>query len=94
MRQIRTHTETPSRLHLVARLCPLAKALLNSDYNVLMDVHQVVKELRDERDRIIAAIDSLQRLAAGKGSRRRGRPPKWMQEAKEHKRRGRPRKSR
>jgi hypothetical protein len=59
-----------------------------------MDIHQVVKELQDERERIIAAIDSLQRLAAGKGRRRRGRPPQWMQEAKEHKRRGRPRKSR
>jgi hypothetical protein len=59
-----------------------------------MDIHQVVKELQDERERIIAAIDSLQRLAAGKGRRRRGRPPRWMQEAKEPKRRGRPRKYR
>ena len=30
-----------------------------------MDTHQVVKELQDERERIVAAIDSLQRLAAG-----------------------------
>ena len=59
-----------------------------------MDTHQVVKELQDERWRIVAAIDSLQRLAASEGTRRRGRPPQWMQEAKEPKRRGRPRKSR
>jgi hypothetical protein len=32
-----------------------------------MDIHQVVKELQDERRRIVAAIDSLERLAAGRG---------------------------
>jgi hypothetical protein len=39
-----------------------------------MDIHRVVKELQDERERIVAAIDSLQRLAAGNGRSRRGRP--------------------
>ena len=45
-----------------------------------MDVNQVVQELHEERERLEAAIASMERLAAGRG-RRRGRPPKWMKQA-------------
>jgi len=51
-----------------------------------MDVTKILEELRAERVQIESAIESLERLALGRG-RRRGRPPGWMTEAK---RRGRP----
>jgi len=63
-----------------------------------MDIEAVLKQLRDEHTRIQEAIASLERLGAS-GVRRRGRPPKWLQEAKHRdeapapKRRGRPRKN-
>jgi hypothetical protein len=46
-----------------------------------MDVTKILAELRVEREQIEEAILSLERLAKGRG-RRRGRPPKWMAEAK------------
>lgn len=46
-----------------------------------MDVAKILAELRLEREQIEEAILSLERLATGRG-RRRGRPPKWMAEAK------------
>ncbi|MFB3776432.1 MAG: hypothetical protein ACE141_02445 [Bryobacteraceae bacterium] len=46
-----------------------------------MDVSRILAELRVEREQIEEAILSLERLAASRG-RRRGRPPKWMAEAK------------
>jgi len=46
-----------------------------------MDVTKMLAELRLEREQIEEAIMSLERLATGRG-RRRGRPPKWMAEAK------------
>ncbi len=46
-----------------------------------MDVSKILAELRLERDQIDEAILSLERLAASRG-KRRGRPPKWMAEAK------------
>mgnify|MGYP006972416278 CR=1 FL=1 len=46
-----------------------------------MDVTKILAELRLEREHIEEAILSLERLAASRG-RRRGRPPKWMAEAK------------
>ena len=46
-----------------------------------MDVTKILSELRLEREQIEEAILSLERLAKGRG-RRRGRPPKWMTEAK------------
>lgn len=53
-----------------------------------MDIHAILHELRDEKQRLEEAILTLERLAAGKG-KRRGRPPAWM--AKHTgKRRGRP----
>ena len=45
-----------------------------------MDVNKLLKELREERERVQAAILSVERLAAGRG-KRRGRPPSWMKEA-------------
>jgi len=36
----------------------------------------MLKELREERDRVEEAILSLERMAVGE--RRRGRPPAWM----------------
>lgn len=46
-----------------------------------MDVSKILAELRLERDQLEEAILSLERLAASRG-KRRGRPPKWMAEAK------------
>ena len=46
-----------------------------------MDVTKILSELRVEREQIEEAILSLERLATSRG-RRRGRPPKWMAEAK------------
>ena len=56
-----------------------------------MDVDVILKELREDLALMNEAILTIERLAAG-GKRRRGRPPKWMQEVKTHlpKRRGRP----
>jgi hypothetical protein len=51
-----------------------------------MDVAKILEELKGERLRLQAAIESLERLALGR-VRGRGRPPNWMAEAK---RRGRP----
>jgi len=59
-----------------------------------MDLTAIVKELIEERDMIDRAITSLERIAVHRG-KRRGRPPAWMtimeKEAKEGKKRGRPR---
>ncbi len=50
-----------------------------------MDVTKILAELRLEREQIEEAILSLERLATNRG-RRRGRPPKWMAEAKKRSR--------
>jgi hypothetical protein len=47
-----------------------------------LDVYKILKELREERQRIEEAILPLGRLAVAKGQKRRGRPPKWMTEAR------------
>jgi len=61
-----------------------------------MDITAIVKELMEEREMIDHAITSLERIALHRG-KRRGRPPAWMtmleNEAKEPKKRGRPRKT-
>jgi hypothetical protein len=60
-----------------------------------MNIDEILKSLREERDSLEEAILSLERLAAGQG-RRRGRPPAWMKKLEEAqtssapKRRGRP----
>jgi AT hook motif len=63
-----------------------------------MDVHKILAELRAERDQLGEAILALERVGAAKGSKRRGRPPKWMTEMKQSgnvqpKKRGRPKKA-
>jgi len=52
-----------------------------------MDVHKVLTELCAERDRLDAAIAAMEGLAAD-GQRRRGRPPKWLVEARKNKETG------
>ena len=44
----------------------------------LMDILNMLAELRAERDRLSEAIIVVERLAIGAGGKRRGRPPKWM----------------
>lgn len=47
-----------------------------------MNATKMLQELRDERDRIDEAIAVIQRLALANGAKRRGRPPRWVVEAK------------
>jgi hypothetical protein len=47
-----------------------------------MDVKKILEELRFERDLMEDAILNLERLKTS-GAKRRGRPPKWLQEARE-----------
>ena len=58
-----------------------------------MNVYKILNELRSEHTQITEAIQSLERLVGSRG-KRRGRPPKWMQESPKQKKRGpgRPRK--
>jgi hypothetical protein len=51
-----------------------------------MDVTKILTELKQEREQLEEAIQSLERLARGRG-KRRGRPPAWLAVEK---RRGRP----
>jgi hypothetical protein len=61
-----------------------------------MDISQMLRELYAERDRLIEAIAAIEGFAAGRVGKRRGRPPKWLSEAKAKalapRKRGRPRK--
>jgi hypothetical protein len=43
-----------------------------------MDVLQMIAELCAERKQLDEAILVFERLVAGTGGKRRGRPPKWM----------------
>jgi hypothetical protein len=52
-----------------------------------MDISKMLAELHTERDQINEAILVLERMAVGRGGRRRGRPPAWMSVVKK---RGRP----
>lgn len=45
-----------------------------------MDLLGILEQLRKQRDQVNEGIAVLERIAAGMG-RRRGRPPKWMQQA-------------
>jgi hypothetical protein len=47
-----------------------------------MNLHKTLKDLREERERIEEAILSLERLMLSRGKRGRGRPPKWLAEAR------------
>ena len=42
-----------------------------------MELENVIRELREEKELVEAAIIALERLAASAG-KRRGRPPKWL----------------
>ena len=46
-----------------------------------MNLNTILEELRREREHLDQVIMSVERLALG-GAKRRGRPPKWMAEAK------------
>ena len=43
-----------------------------------MDFPKVLEELRAQQQLIQEAIFVIERLAAGTGGKRRGRPPKWV----------------
>jgi hypothetical protein len=49
-----------------------------------MDLDEIIADLRAEREAIEQAILVLERLKAvkGEGKRRRGRPPKWLLDAR------------
>ncbi len=47
-----------------------------------MDIGKIIADLRAEHEQVLAAITSLERLASN-GVKKRGRPPKWMAQAKE-----------
>ena len=49
-----------------------------------MDLNRIIQDLKVERDRLAAAIECLEQLAAGR-ARKRGRPPKWLTERGEFK---------
>jgi hypothetical protein len=42
-----------------------------------VDLNRIIQDLKVERDRLAAAIECLEQLAAGR-ARKRGRPPKWL----------------
>jgi hypothetical protein len=46
-----------------------------------MDIPNILRQLREQLEAIKISIAALERVAASKGPRR-GRPPKWMIEAK------------
>jgi hypothetical protein len=58
-----------------------------------VDIEGILKQLRLRREQVEQSIITLERLQLG-GGPRRGRPPKWLQEANQAegapKRRGRP----
>ena len=55
-----------------------------------MDTLKLINELRQEREHIDQAIALLARI--GTGQKRRGRPPAFLKEAEQAKKRGRPKK--
>jgi hypothetical protein len=59
-----------------------------------MDLNKILAELKEEKLRVEEAIMALQRVGLATGGKRRGRPPKWMMDAKQKedapKKRGRP----
>jgi hypothetical protein len=55
----------------------------------MIDVAKILEELKQEKEQLEQAINTLERLAQGRGPRR-GRPPAWLSETSGPKRRGRP----
>jgi hypothetical protein len=47
-----------------------------------MDIHSILAELRSEKERLEEAILTIERLAVGSLTKRRGRPPKWLANVK------------
>jgi hypothetical protein len=45
-----------------------------------VDLNRIIIDLKAQRDVLAAAIECLERLAAGRG-KKRGRPPAWMRPA-------------
>jgi hypothetical protein len=45
-----------------------------------MDLEKTIAELREQHQQLSAAIEALERLAAG--GKRRGRPPRWLQDVR------------
>ena len=43
-----------------------------------MDIHSILADLRSEKERLEEAILTIERLAVGSLTKRRGRPPKWL----------------
>jgi hypothetical protein len=50
-----------------------------------LSIEKLLKDLREELKNIQEAIHALERLSAGMGARR-GRPPLWLSEARQRKR--------
>jgi hypothetical protein len=46
--------------------------------SIIMDLLKMIAELRSEREAVDNAILVLERVAAGHGGKRRGRPPAWL----------------
>ena len=47
----------------------------------MIDLEKILRELRDERERLERAIQVMEEMASG--TKRRGRPPKWRKKAEE-----------
>ena len=47
-----------------------------------MDILSILAELRSEKERLEEAILTVERLAVGSMTKRRGRPPKWLASVK------------
>jgi len=61
-----------------------------------MDLSKMIRELQAEHERLTEVVAAMERFAAGRMGKRRGRPPKWLSEAKASapaRKRGRPRKN-
>jgi hypothetical protein len=54
----------------------------------MLDTAKMLRDLQQERGQIDEAIETIQRLAAGR--KRRGRPPNWVKQVEGAPRRGRP----
>src|SRR5579872_2206002 len=64
----------------ISAVSRIVKAILKLVGAILatMDLTKTIDDFRAERDRLNAAIVSLEQLAAGRGLRRRGHPPAWI----------------
>ena len=50
-----------------------------------MEVDKILADLREELATIDSAIVAMEKLAVSKGGKKRGRPPKWLVEARSRK---------